>query len=67
MSELLETACGRPNDYYQTKNDTSGKTIFKRQNRRDGKPASMRNVQISKDSMNMLKFAVSFSHDSLTA
>ncbi|XP_067934411.1 protein canopy homolog 2-like isoform X2 [Watersipora subatra] len=57
ISELLDSACSNPNDYYQTTDELSGRKLYKRQQRRDGKPASMKNVQIGKDSMKMLKFA----------
>ena len=59
ISELLETACSKPNDYFQTSEEGSTRKLFKRQQRRDNQASSLTNLVISKDNNKMLKFAVS--------
>lgn len=59
LTELLETACSKPADYFQTKGDNPKTKVYKRQNRRDGKPSALKSVTINKDINKMLKFAVS--------
>ncbi|KAF6039417.1 CNPY2 [Bugula neritina] len=57
LTDLLETACSKPGDYYQSVDKLTNTKIYKRQNRRDGQPASLKNLTLSKDIMKMLKFA----------
>lgn len=63
LTELLETACSKPNDYYQTSDDGSDRKLFKRQQRRDNQASSLTNLVINKDNTKMLKFAVKFTID----
>lgn len=60
LSELLDTACGSTSDYYQTKVPPSGRKVYKRQHRRDGKPSSLKDVTISEEVRKVLRFTVSF-------